>query len=195
MDRIVIATGNAGKYEEILNIMTGLEISWVWGWDGYQDEIEETGSSYYENACIKGTIYSQVMNLPALADDSGLEVDVLNGAPGLKSNRFFGDGLKDSEKIVRLLELMNGVERSKRTARFRCCAVLILGNEVIFHSEGRVEGIILESPVGSGGFGYDPIFWIPEKSCTMAELTSDEKCQISHRGRAMRSLRDFLLRN
>lgn len=153
-------------------------------------EPEETGASYLENAVLKARFYSQVTGLPALADDSGLEVDALDGQPGLYSARFAGHDTPHSYKIQKVLELLTEVPEPERTARFRCVAALVWpGNEgqpVV--SEGVVEGTIARVPAGEGGFGYDPIFWMQDHGKTMAELPETTKNRLSHRAKALLGL-------
>lgn len=148
----------------------------------------ESGSTYRQNALLKALHYHNLTGDPCLADDSGLEVDALDGAPGLHSARFGGADLPHSEKIRLVLERLDGLPPEKRTARFRCVAVLVGLTETPLVSEGVCEGRIAEQPSGEQGFGYDPIFWLPEHRCTMADLDEDAKNALSHRGQAMRDL-------
>ncbi len=193
--KIVVATLNPGKYSEITEIMSGLPYRWVPGESCDLGAVAETGDTYEANALIKGQAFSAATGLPALADDSGLEVDCINGLPGVKSNRYFGETLPDTEKVCRLLEKMKGVSPENRTARFRCTAILVSGSEIIVSRTGTVEGLILTEPRGVGGFGFDPVFWIPHLDQTFAELSHQVKKNLSHRGQAMRLIRHFLLRH
>ncbi len=193
--RIVIASINPGKYREVMDIMSDLPVEWIPG-NAFGLDVDETGSTYRENAVLKAVAFARAAGCPALADDSGLEVDALNGLPGVRSNRMFGtEGGSDSEKIAGLLEKLKDVPESKRTARFVCHAVLVSENSVLHYSSGVIQGIIIDTPRGRDGFGYDPVFFLPEYSKTFAQLPRNEKNKISHRGRAMRDMRNFLLRS
>ncbi len=176
--------------------MAGLNLTFLSG-SQFPDiqEIAETGETYRDNAFLKASTYSIRTGFPALGDDSGLEVDALNGNPGIKSNRFFGEGLNDAERIDRLLTSLHGVQDQARSARFRCTVVLAIGTRLIISVSETVEGIILDKPRGSGGFGYDPVFLISELNRTFGELPPEVKNRISHRGKALRHIRDFLLLN
>ncbi len=191
---IVIATSNNNKIREISRIIGDIGIKWIAGSDFSVGIVEETGSSYAENAEIKARAYSRASGLPALADDSGLEVDALGGLPGVHSNRLFGQSKTDAEKVAELLKRLEGVPENKRTARFVCHAVLLENERVLASVRGSVEGYILDQPSGSGGFGYDPVFYYPELGKTFAGLSVTEKNAQSHRGQAMRKIREFLLR-
>lgn len=151
-------------------------------------EAPETGQTYLENALQKARHYHELTGRPCLADDSGLEIDALQGAPGLHSSRYGGAHTPHSEKNRLVLEALARVPEAERTARFRCVAVAVgLGPEPLV-AEGVCPGRIAWEPAGCGGFGYDPIFWVPSEGATMAELPEGRKHQISHRGRAMREL-------
>lgn len=152
----------------------------------------ETGATYRDNALLKARAAARLTGLPALADDSGLEVDALGGAPGLFSARYGGPGLDDAGRCARLLAALRGVPEGRRTARFRCVIALVdpRGGEHVV--EGVAEGRIAEAPRGGGGFGYDPVFYYPPLGRTFAELTDTEKAEVSHRGRAARALRQLL---
>lgn len=189
--RLLLATANSGKIRELRAALAGLELDLVtvaeWG---AVAEPEETGSSFAENARIKAAYYSLLTNLPALADDSGLEVDLLGGAPGVHSSRY-ADG--DAERIARLLgELRRaegGLEPAKRGARFVCALCLAEGGAARIEVEGEVRGRIAPAPRGEGGFGYDPIFYYPPLGKTFAEIPTQKKNRISHRARALAKLR------
>lgn len=193
--RVVIATGNAHKINEIQSIIGDIGVEWVPGTAIAVGPVEESGKTYEENAVIKAMAYSQDSGLPALADDSGLEVDALGGLPGLRSNRFFGPGLTDTRKIELLLRRLSDVPEPQRTARFVCHAVLVDKNHVLVSVRGTVEGVIARQPSGGSGFGYDPVFRVPALNATFAEISETDKSRISHRGQAMRRIRDFLLQN
>ncbi len=154
--------------------------------------IEETGATFAENARIKAEEVSRITGMLVVADDSGLEVDALGGEPGVRSNRFGGPGAADRDKYLRILELLEGVPDERRTARFRAAvAVAAPGRETVI-VEGSCEGVIAREPAGGGGFGYDPVFFIPEAGQTMAEVPSDIKNRISHRAKAMQKARCIL---
>jgi XTP/dITP diphosphohydrolase len=194
VDAIVIASGNRHKVEEIRTIIGQTGIQWIPGSDYGVQDIKESGDTYRKNAIIKAERYSMVAGLPALADDSGLEIAALDGLPGVRSSRLFGENKSDAEKVQALLERMKRVPEKMRTARFVCHAVLISGEKILKSCSGVTEGNILSEPAGEGGFGYDPIFFIPELGKTYAQLDALEKNNVSHRGKAMRKIRDFLLR-
>ncbi|MBV6457293.1 MAG: dITP/XTP pyrophosphatase [Fimbriimonadaceae bacterium] len=149
-------------------------------------EPEETGDTYAENAAIKALSASRYTEEWSLADDAGLEIDALEGAPGVKSKRFGGEDLPFDQKMAKILRMMSGLtDPGERTARFRCHVALAAPGGGLHHFEATCEGQIALAPSGAGGFGYDPIFWLPERGCTMADLTADEKHAISHRGKVL----------
>ena len=192
MKQVVIATKNKGKAKDFEALFTPLGFEVVTMFDVAPDmEIEETGTTFEENAVLKAETLAQALNMIVIADDSGLVVDALDGAPGVYSARYAGDH-DDEANIVKVLENLAGVPEEKRTARFMC-ALAIAGPEMdtttVF---GTCEGFILEEKRGTNGFGYDPIFFVPEKNRAMAELTPAEKGAISHRGNAIRKLADAL---
>jgi len=192
MKQVVIATKNKGKAKDFEALFTPLGFEVVTMFDVAPDmEIEETGTTFEENAVLKAETLAKALNMIVIADDSGLVVDALDGAPGVYSARYAGDH-DDEANIVKVLENLAGVPEEKRTARFMC-ALAIEGPEMntttVF---GTCEGIILEEKRGTNGFGYDPIFFVPEKDRAMAELTPEEKGAISHRGNAIRKLADAL---
>jgi len=160
----------------------------------YQDisEIIENGQSFFENALKKARIVSEWTGETALADDSGLEVDALGGAPGIYSARYAGDGATDERNIRKLLEDLKDVRRDKRGGAFRCVLVLYRPGGHFEHFEGRWQGRITDKPAGAGGFGYDPVFFLPEFSMTVAQLPPDLKNQLSHRAVAFRQLKNYL---
>ncbi|MBW7957621.1 MAG: XTP/dITP diphosphatase [Deltaproteobacteria bacterium] len=191
--KLVIATRNRGKAAEIAGLLegTGVEVVTL---NEYPSLVlpPETGDSFRENALIKARFVAEATGLPALSDDSGLEVDALSGAPGVFSARYAGEGATDADNYVKLLAALEGVPEGKRTARFRCAAAFVepgKGEEVF---EGEFEGEISTEPRGSGGFGYDPVFVVPGRGLTVAELPPGEKDRISHRAKALRAFRDFL---
>lgn len=161
-------------------------------------EVEETGVTFAENAELKARSAAAATGHVALADDSGLEIDALGGKPGVMSNRFAGPNASDSDKYMLILNLMSGIPDEHRSARFRAAVAIATPEGEVVVVEGKCEGMIAHDPSGEGGFGYDPIFYIPELGKTMAHLSSDEKNRISHRGQALKAakkvLRDLLER-
>jgi len=187
--KLLIATANAHKVDEIRQILTDFPVELCDLRDfPAVDPPEETGLTYAENALLKARFYAQHTGVRALSDDSGLEVDGLDGAPGLYSARFGGHDMPHSQKILRVLELLAEQPDQPRTARFRCCSTIVdPQSEQIWSQEATCEGAIASQPHGEHGFGYDPIFLVDEKR-TMAELSADEKHAISHRGKSLRGL-------
>ncbi len=192
MRRLLIATSNRGKLAEYLELLKGLPFELTWPEkEGFELEVEESPTSYHENAVRKALAWAKATGIPAVADDSGLEVDALGGAPGPLSARYGGLN-SDREKYELLLREMEGIPWEKRTARFRCIIALAFPDGRVHTFEGVREGLIALEPKGEHGFGYDPIFFIPELGKHMAELTLEEKNRISHRAQAARKLREFL---
>jgi XTP/dITP diphosphohydrolase len=195
LKQLVLATRNADKVTEIRNIlklgndelMSLLDFPQV-------PEIEETGSTILENALIKAREAFRLTHLPCLADDTGLEVDSLGGAPGVHSSRFAGENMSYADNVRKLLSLMQGIPSEKRSARFRCVVVLKDRSREEW-IEGVCEGVILNELLGDGGFGYDPVFFVPEMGKTFAEMTLEEKNNISHRGKAFRKMAELLKKN
>ena len=193
---LVIATHNHKKAGEMVEILSAgfpdLEIKTLTDYDG-APEPEETGTTYADNATIKSSSAAKFTGEWSLADDAGLEIDALEGAPGLHSKRFEGEDTPFPEKMARILELLCDVPEQKRTARFRCCIALTqpasLSTQLF---EATCEGLIAQQPSGKGGFGYDPIFYLPQLGCTMADLTTDQKHAISHRGKVLGMLNRHL---
>lgn len=193
--RIALATRNAHKIRELGRICADWPVAWVTVEDhdpGAFPEVEETGETYLDNAVLKARAVADALGIPALADDSGIEVDALGGKPGPRSARFAGQDASDERNLAELIRAIRGVPAGGRTARYRCLAVLAFpgGGEV--HAEGICEGALETKPRGSEGFGYDPIFVPVGWDETMAELTAEQKDRISHRGRAFRALRDLV---
>ena len=192
--RIAIASRNAHKLREIGRICAAWPVEWltVENHEGPWPEVEETGSTYLENALLKARAGAAALDEPALADDSGIEVDALGGRPGPRSARFAAEDATDQQNLDELIRALKGVPGSGRTARYRCLAVLAFPDGRELHEEGICEGTLLGKPRGTHGFGYDPIF-VPEGwDRTMAELEDAEKDRISHRGRAFRALGEAL---
>jgi len=190
---IVLATQNKDKIKEIKEILKGLPVKLIiFNEHSRELSVEEDGKTLEENAIKKAEAWMKETGKPALADDSGLEVDHLEGAPGVYSSRFAGENATYADNNAKLLKLMEGVEQKKRTARFKCIAVLVFpdGKKELF--QGATEGIIINEPRGKNGFGYDPVFLIPEYNKTFAELGDDIKNKISHRAIAFKKVRSFL---
>ncbi len=190
---ILVVTRNRGKLAEIREILQGLRIKAISAYQEFDfEEVPETGNTYVENALLKGRRGFEVSRRLCVGEDSGLEVDVLNGAPGIYSARF-GENLSTaSDKIEKLLSLLEGIPPSKRSARFRAAVALLWqGGEKVF--EGVCEGWISEAPRGVGGFGYDPVFVFPPYEKTFAELGPEVKNQYSHRAMAFRAMAKFVL--
>jgi XTP/dITP diphosphohydrolase len=182
----IVASKNKNKLNEIISILDDMPFNVISMEDaGFCDDIVENGSTFEENSIIKAqAIFSKVGGI-VMADDSGLEIDFLGGAPGIFSARYAGEGATDTDRINKVLTLMNGVSKEDRTARFVCSICVIIDNNTHFTVRGTCEGLILNQPVGANGFGYDPIFFIPEYNVSMAELTSSQKNKISHRAVAL----------
>jgi len=187
---LVLASGNPGKLREFAQLLAPLGMQVRPQSDFAVPEVEETGLTFVENALLKAREASRVSGLPALADDSGLEVDALDGAPGIYSARFAGEPKSDARNNARLLEALAEVPEGRRAARYWCVLVYLR------HAEDPVpvivqrswEGEILAHPRGEGGFGYDPLFWLPDQGLSVAELPAAEKNRLSHRGRALQAL-------
>jgi len=189
--RVLLATTNKGKIAELRRIMGGKGIELVSLSDSASTERIETGSTFAENALLKARHYYRRHGLPTIADDSGLEVEALGGAPGIYSARYAGAGAADADRIARLLNEMTDVPRRRRRARFVCVAAFVwAGGEKVFLDQ--VDGVILTSARGANGFGYDPVFYYEPLGKTFAELTPSEKADVSHRGRAFRQLATWL---
>jgi XTP/dITP diphosphohydrolase len=190
--QIVLASNNPGKIREIQALLPDYSI--IPQSEFVQTEAEETGLTFVENALLKARHAAQHSHLPVLADDSGLAVDELAGAPGIYSARYAGIGASDQKNVNKLLMELNGVSLEKRTARFICVMVLIkhADDPVPIIAQGTWEGRILFHPTGANGFGYDPVFWVPEYNCSSAELSAEVKNSLSHRGQALRQLAALL---
>jgi XTP/dITP diphosphohydrolase len=185
MVKLLIATHNPGKIKEYQALLTGLPLELTYpAQEGLNIEVVETGESFAENARLKATAYARASGLLTLADDSGLEVDALDGEPGIRSARYAGRGASDEDRYRLLLEKLRGVPWEKRTARFRCVIAVATPQGQIHTAEGACEGIIAFAPKGEHGFGYDPVFYFQEYGMTMAELPPETKNKISHRARA-----------
>ena len=185
--KIVIASSNQGKLKEFDELFRQIDVSVLPQSTFHIDDVEETGMTFIENAIIKARHAAKISGLPAIADDSGIAVDALNGAPGIYSARYAGKEADDQKNITKLLNEMQTLDNDKRTARFHCVLAYLQHESdpipLIFH--GTWAGLILQTPQGSDGFGYDPVFYVPEKQCTAAELPKDVKNKLSHRAKAM----------
>jgi XTP/dITP diphosphohydrolase len=187
---VVLASSNKGKLREINHIIGGLGMEAVPQSEFAVVDADETGLSFVENAILKARHAAQQTGLPAIADDSGLEVDALNGAPGIYSARFAGAGASDADNVQKLLAELKDVPEAERTARFQCLMVFMSHAEdpTPLICQGSWEGRILFEPQGENGFGYDPVFWVPEEQCASAELAPEVKNRLSHRAQALQKL-------
>jgi XTP/dITP diphosphohydrolase len=194
MKKIVLATGNPGKLLEFQQLLSTTDYAVVAQSDFDVPEAEETGLSFVENAIIKARNASKYTGLPALADDSGLEVDALDGQPGIYSSRFAGLPSNDQHNNQKLLDALSAIPTQHRTARFQCLLVLLKHelDPVPLIFQGCWEGRILLEPRGKNGFGYDSLFFVPEKNCSSAELSPEIKNNLSHRGKALAQLLKYL---
>ena len=193
MKRLIFATGNQYKLREIRAIMEGLDYEILSMKEaGIDIEIEENGTTFQENALIKARAINQICHELVLADDSGLEVDYMDKQPGVFSHRFGGEDTPYSIKNQMIIDRLAGVPNEKRTARFVCAIAAVFPDGTELVKEAAMEGIIGYQEAGANGFGYDPIFYLPEYGCTSAELSPEDKNAISHRGKALRLMREEL---
>ncbi len=193
INELVLASGNKGKLAEFQRLLDGLDVQ-VHSMKEYPQigEIVEDGSSFHENALIKARAVCEATGLAAMADDSGLVVDALDGAPGIYSARFAGEQKSDADNNAKVLELLKDVADENRTARFFCCIAIVLPDGREYTVTGTCEGTILHELQGEGGFGYDPLFYVAQFDKTFAELSMEEKNSISHRGNANRKAVDII---
>ena len=190
---LLVATHNKGKVKEFSEMLADLDLEWLSLDDiGMEKDVEETGKTFAENAILKAEAYAAETGYFTLADDSGLEVDALNGEPGIYTARYGGAGLDHEGRYRLLLENLKGVAEAERKARFRCVIALATPSGVVGTADGVCEGLIAEDPAGDGGFGYDPVFFLPDHGKTMAQVPSSVKHQISHRGRALKAIEPLL---
>ncbi len=188
--RLVLASGNAGKVRELSAMLAEHAIEVVPQNSLGVHEVEETGLTFVENAILKARHAAEITGLAAVADDSGLEVDALKGAPGIYSARYAGDGADDASNNAKLMAALHGLPEAERSARFVSVIVFMehAADPTPLIAQGFWEGRILAHPRGQGGFGYDPLFWVPSQQCASAELSPEEKNRLSHRGMALREL-------
>ena len=188
--RLVLASGNKGKLREINQLLAGLHIEAVPQTEFKVPDVEETGLTFVENAIIKARNAADHAGLPALADDSGIEVDALNGQPGIYSARYARKGASDQDNLNKLLDALKDVPEEERSARFQCVMVYMThaNDPTPIICQGTWEGCILHEPRGESGFGYDPVFYVPTHHCSAAELEPDVKNRLSHRGQALTKL-------
>ncbi|MCR4688707.1 MAG: XTP/dITP diphosphatase [Saccharofermentans sp.] len=193
--RLIIATGNEDKVREIDEILEGTGFEAVsMKQAGYCPDIVEDGKSFEENALIKArAVHALTSGEYVMADDSGLCIDALDGAPGIYSARFCGEDSTYPEKFAKIFEMLKDVPESERTAKFVCAIAVVRPDGSEFTVRGEVHGVLHETPAGSNGFGYDPIFYVPEFGMTTAQMSPSQKHQISHRGRALRAMVEKLI--
>jgi XTP/dITP diphosphohydrolase len=192
---LLVATHNAGKAREYAQLLADLPVAITWlDQIGIRESVDETGATFTENALLKARYYAGISKLLTWADDSGLEVDALGGRPGVLSARYGGENLTDQERYMALLRELEGVPDEARTARFRCVIAIAMPDGQAWTTEGVVEGLILRTPRGDNGFGYDPIFLTSQYQKSMAELSPEIKNRISHRAMATREARQKLVR-
>ena len=183
--KLVLASKNKKKLAEMNDILSHLGVEVCSEAEaGVDVEVEETGTTFEENSLLKARAVMEASGLPAIADDSGLCVDALNGGPGVYSARYGGEGLDDRGRYMLLLQTMRG--QTTRAAHFTCAIACAFPNGDTITAEGQAPGTIAFAPMGEGGFGYDPVFFVPDKAKTFAQLTQEEKAEISHRGKALR---------
>ena len=191
--KVIFATGNENKLKEIRQITADMDIEIVSMKDaGCYADVEETGTTFEENAYLKASAIAKKSGFPTLADDSGLEIDHLGKEPGVYSSRYMGEDTPYPVKNKELIRRMEGVPDEERTARFVCAICYVRPDGSSETVKATMEGRVAYEPAGSNGFGYDPIFFLPDRGCTSAELPPEEKNLISHRGKALRMMRDIL---
>lgn len=192
--KVVLASGNKKKIRELTDILAPFDMDIVPQSEFNVPEADETGLTFVENAILKARNAARVTGLPALADDSGIEVDALNGAPGIYSARFSGADATDDKNNALLLEKLDQVPEQARTARYQAVIVFMrhADDPTPLIAQGSWEGRILRAPQGDGGFGYDPLFWVEEKQCSAAQLSAEAKHSLSHRGKALARLQAVL---
>lgn len=193
-DKVIFATGNEGKMKEIRMILSDVDVTLLSLKEaGIVLDVEENGATFAENALIKARACAAQTDCLVLADDSGLEIDQLNKEPGIYSARYMGEDTSYRIKNRNLIDRLSGVPEEKRTARFVCAIAAVLPDGSEWHSEGVIEGRIGYEEKGENGFGYDPIFYVPEVGCTSAEMNAEQKNAASHRGQALKKMKELLL--
>ena len=193
--KLLIATKNQGKVREYRELLADLPFEVVSLADvGLDAEVEETGATFEENAILKARTYARLSGLLTWADDSGLAVDALDGWPGVHSARVAGPNASDADRIALLLQRLEGVPPEQRTAAFHCVVAIATPDGRVWTTDGMCSGVIIDEPTGRGGFGYDPVFFVPALGKTFAQLSSEEKNAISHRGMAARKAKALLAR-
>lgn len=192
--KLILATSNKDKVIEIADILMGTPfVVTTMKEEGFNPDIVEDGKTFEENALIKArTVHGLAKNAYVMADDSGLCIDALDGAPGIYSARFCGENSTYPEKFAKIFEMLKDVPEEKRTAHFVCAIAVVRPDGTEFTVRGEVHGILHEKPAGEGGFGYDPIFYVPEFGMTTAQMTREQKNSISHRGRALKAMAEKL---
>lgn len=191
--QLVFATGNAGKMKEIRMILSDVDAQVLSMKEaGLASDAEENGSTFAENALIKARACAKNTDAVVLADDSGLVIDALGGEPGIYSARYLGEDTSYEIKNQAILDRLAGVPKEKRTARFVCAIAAAMPDGEVLVTRETIEGYIGEKPAGNGGFGYDPIFYVDEYGCSTAELTEEQKNEVSHRGKALRAMKEKL---
>lgn len=191
--KLLLATNNQGKVREFKTLLAGMSFEITTpGEEGLSLDVEETGDTLEENAALKARAFCKASGLPALADDSGLFVDALGGDPGVHSARYAGEDATDEQRVQLLLERLGSLPGAERSAAFKCVIAVATPEGDVQYAHGECRGVINDAPIGTKGFGYDPIFFIPELDKTMAELDPDVKNQVSHRGHATRAARKVL---
>ncbi|TDY04058.1 XTP/dITP diphosphatase [Thiohalophilus thiocyanatoxydans] len=190
MQRLVLASNNPGKVREIDQMLAGIDMQVLPQSEFNAGDVEETGLTFVENAILKARNAAHHSGLPAIADDSGLEVDALDGAPGIYSARYAGPGASDAQNLQKLLADLAEIPDAERSARFQCLLVYLrhASDPTPLICQGTWEGMITFEPAGDNGFGYDPVFYLPDHHCTSAQLPAETKNQLSHRGQALRQL-------
>jgi XTP/dITP diphosphohydrolase len=192
---LLIATTNKGKLREIRQVLKDLPLRF-WTLDDFPQVgvPEETGRTFADNALQKAQYYARMTGLPTMAEDSGFEIDALGGEPGVYSARYLRDDANYEERFADIYRRMRSSASSDRRARFVCALAVVDGDESLFETTAKVEGVLAEEPAGRNGFGYDPIFFYPAYGRTFGEVSDQEKTAVSHRGQALRAFRDYLLR-
>ncbi len=193
-NKIIFATGNQDKMKEIRMILADLDMEILSMKEaGLHSDVEENGATFEDNAILKAKAIAEQTNEIVLADDSGLEIDYLNKEPGIYSARYMGEDTSYTIKNQNLLDRLSGVPKEQRTARFVCAIAAVLPNQEVIVRRETIEGYIGYEPAGENGFGYDPIFYVDEFNCSTAQLSADQKNELSHRGKALRAMREELI--